>query len=174
MKIGLAILGILIGTSALAQAQPLTGSAWTHWKQFNLTITQAKKVVVYVGTPRRRDKDPKPPEPTIEIEDFEFYRDARDVTPELAKKLTTLVSDLHSFSDYRGMKFCGGFHPDLCIEWQFEENGQRWHKRAFACLGCHEWRLVDTISAVHTDMTKEAADELVRVMHELGIGSKKS
>jgi hypothetical protein len=89
------------------------------------------------------------------------------LTPGLATRLTRLVSDPLSFSDYRGMKFCGGFHPDVCIEWQFERNGQIWHKRAFACLGCHEWRLIDTISAVHTDMTKEAADELVRVVHDL-------
>jgi len=166
--IGAAILCSLIPATVFGQeSQPLSGSAEIPWRQFTGTLRDAKKVVVYLGTPRRGAKDPKPVQPTIEIEDFEFYREPHDVTPALAARLTRLVSDPLSFSDYRGLKFCGGFHPDVCIEWQFERDGQIWHKRAFAGLGCHEWRLIDTISAVHTDMTKEAADELVRVVHDL-------
>ena len=131
----------LTATAFGEEPHPLSQSALIHWRQFIGTIKSAQKVVVYYGTPRRRDKDSKPTESTIEIEDFEFYKEPREVPIEIAARLLTLVSDLTSFSDYRGMKFCGGFHPDLCIEWQFEQNGQRWHKRAFACLGCHEWRL---------------------------------
>jgi hypothetical protein len=145
----------------------LSGSAEIHWRQFTGTIKDAKRVVIHVGTPRRLAANPKPSLPTAEIGDFEFFREPHKATPELAARLTRVVLDSNSFSDYRGMKFCGGFHPDVCIEWQFEQNGQRWHKRAFVCLGCDEWRLVDTISAVHTDMTKQAADELTGIVREL-------
>lgn len=148
-------------------AQPLAGSAVIHWRQFTGTLKSAKKVVVYLGTPRRSVKDPKPVEPITTIDDFEFYQEPKEVSSDFAADLTALVSNPASFSDYRGMKLCGGFHPDVCIEWQFEEKGQRWHKRAFACLGCHEWRLVDTLSAVHTDMTKVAGDEVSRIARSL-------
>jgi hypothetical protein len=154
------------GSVCAEDERPLSGSAEIHWRQFTGTIASAKRVVIFVGTPHRRDVDPKPPA-TIEIEDYEFFREPRVATAELATQLTKLVSDVRSFRDYRGMKFCGGFHPDLCVEWQFEQNGQRWHKRAFVCLGCSEWRLVDRFSAVHTDMTKEAADEFRRIVRTL-------
>lgn len=166
----LAILLTWLSLAGLAfgeESQPLTGSAVIHWRQFTGTIKSAKKVVVYFGTPRRSYRDSKPVEPTIMIHDFEFYKEPQEASREIAAKLTALVSDPASFSDYRGMKFCGGFHPDMCIEWQFEEQGQRWHQRAFACLGCHEWRLVDTLSAVHTDMTKTASDEVVQIARSL-------
>lgn len=168
MKALASILCLLVSSSVYAEdAHPLSGGAEIHWQQFTGMIKEAKKVVVYFGTPRRRDRDPKPHEPTIEIDDYEFYRDAHNVTPEMAVKLARLVSDPHSFYDYGGMKLCGGFHPDVCIEWRYEQDGQHWHQRAFACLGCDEWRLVSTVSAVHTDMAKEAADELIRILHDI-------
>lgn len=170
------LLFVLLSITVLGfakEAQDLSGGSALHWKQFTLTIADAKKVVIYFGTPRRRDKDPKPSERTLMIDGFEFYAAACDVPGEFAAKLTALVGDFGSFSEYRGMKLCGGFHPDLCIEWQFEQNGQHWHKRAFACLGCHEWRLLDSMSAVHTDMTKAAADEIARISKALKIEDTK-
>jgi hypothetical protein len=170
------VLWLLVGISVLAEEErPLSGGAEIHWQQFTgmLKFKAAKKVVIYIGTPRRRDKDPKPAEPTVTVADFEFYRKPHEATSQLAEELTKLVSDPQSFIDYRGTKLCGGFHPDLCIEWQFEQDGQRWHSRAFVCLSCHEWRLIDNSSAVHADMTKTAADELVRITHALNEGFQK-
>ncbi|MEO6567711.1 MAG: hypothetical protein ABIO94_03030 [Opitutaceae bacterium] len=163
-----ALLCVAFCSSGLAaDSGPLSGSAQVQWRQFVGTLKNAKSIVVYVGTERRRAIDPKPTEATVEIADFEFLREPLKVGPESAQKLTSIVSDSRSFLDYRGMKFCGGFHPDLCIEWQFEQDGQRWHKRAFVCLGCHEWRLIDKLSAVHTDMSEESAAELTKVVHEV-------
>lgn len=156
----------LCGSAFAGDERPLSGSAEIHWRQFTSTIAGAKGVVIFLGTPRRRDADPKPPA-SIEIEDYEFFREPHVATPKLAAELTKLVSDAGSFRDYRGAKFCGGFHPDLCVEWQFEQNGQQWHQRAFVCLGCNECRLVDKFSAVHSDMTKEAADEFRRILGTL-------
>lgn len=168
MKTLIALLCVVFCSSAFAaDSRSLSGSADIHWRQFTGTLRGAKNIVVYVGTERRGASDPKPRVPTVEIGDFEFVREPIKAEPELAAKLTSLVSDSRSFLDYRGMKFCGGFHPDLCIEWQFEQDGQRWHKRAFVCLGCHEWRLIDRLSAVHTDMSEASAKELTEIVREL-------
>jgi hypothetical protein len=168
MKTLVALLWVVFCSSAFAaDLRPLSGSGEIHWRQFIGTLRSAKRIVVYVGTERRRASDPKPEAPTVEIGDFEFFREPLKAGPELAAKLTALVSDSHSFLDYRGMKLGGGFHPDLCIEWQFEQNGQMWHKRAFVCLGCHEWRLIDSLSAVHTDMSEGSAKELAKIVREL-------
>jgi hypothetical protein len=159
----LSFAGLIFGSDA----QPLAGSAAIHWRQFTGTLGNAKRMIIYLGTPSRSLKDPRPVEPIIMVDDFEFYKEAKQISPESAAKLTALVSDSASFSEYRGMKLCGGFHPDICIEWQFEQDGQEWHQRAFACLSCREWRLLDTQSAVHTDMTKTAADEVTRIFRAL-------
>ena len=142
----------------------LKGGSAIHWHQFSWGLKDAKRVVVYYGTPRKWGKTTKLAEATVEIDDFEFYAKSVTLSPDLAEKVTALVLNPLSFSEYRGLKLCGGFHPDFCIEWQFEEEGQRWHSRAFACLGCDEWRLIDSSSAVHTDMPKETADELLRLI----------
>jgi hypothetical protein len=168
MKILILILCLSITTVGFGkEAQALSGGSAIHWSNFSGALEGAKKVVIYFGTPERRQNDLKPSEPTLIINDFEFYQKPLEVSPEYQSQLTALVCNPASFSEYRGMKFCGGFRPNVCIEWQFESEGQQWHSRAFACLGCHEWRLIDTFSAVHTDMTQSAQEEIVRITQAL-------
>lgn len=168
MKALILILCLSVTTVGFGKdAQALSGGSAIHWRNFSISLKGAKKVGGHVGTPKQRQNDLEPSEPTLIIDDFEFYQKPLEVSPEYQSQLTAIVCNPASFSEYRGMKLCGGFRPNVCIEWQFESEGQQWHSRAFACLGCDEWRLINRFSAVHTDMTQSARDEIVRITQAL-------
>ena len=73
----------------------------------------------------------------VTIHGFQFYKEtiAHDEADE--KKLIALCSDKKTFGKYGGAKFCGGFHPDWCLEFT---SGREVY-RVLVCLGCHEARL---------------------------------
>ena len=148
-------------------SQPVSAGSYVNWRQFGLSLNTASSVYVYEGTPRDFDikkRDLK--RPTVTIDGFEFYADARKLDSAKVEAINTLIRDRTVFLDYRGMKLCGGFHPNYCIEWRFEAEHQTWHSRAFACLGCHEWRLLDHASALHADMAGLAVSKLISILEK--------
>lgn len=147
------------------ETQPVSAGSYVNWRQFGLIIDKTSSVYVYEGTPGDFNTEKQDPNrSTMIIDGFEFYADATKLNPSKVETINTLIRDRTAFLDYRGMKLCGGFHPDYCIEWRFEEGGQTWQSRAFACLGCHEWRLINKTSALHADMADFVVPRLISIL----------
>jgi hypothetical protein len=147
--------------------QPVSAGSYVNWRQFGLIIDKATSVYVYEGTPRNYNTEKRgPARSIIMIDGFEFYADAKRLDASKIEAINELIRNRTAFLDYGGMKLCGGFHPDYCIEWRFEEDGQISKSRAFACLGCHEWRLVDNMSALHSDMADFVTTKLISLLKD--------
>ena len=71
---------------------------------------------------------------TFEDHGFPFYTGQLDLKPEDGKRLTGMFADSASFIQFRGVKACGGFHPDYLVEWHVGDEVYRVH----FCFGCHE------------------------------------
>ncbi len=135
---------------------PLSESEKRHHTQLTGSLPLAKSVELFYGTPRRYGKWELPSERVILLGDFEFYAASKTLSADVGKKITALVSDPASHGSYSGMKLCGGFHPDFCIIWRFEKDGQPWETKLFICMSCHEWRMIDTLSALQDEIRPTA------------------
>ena len=131
-------------------------------------IGKSPSVVIYEGLPHQRKekellarelKDKK----TVKLHEFPFYAGGIQVRKEDAAKLSALCADLKTFDRYSGAKFCGGFHPDWCVEFK---NGPEVY-RVLICFGCREARLYGPMNDVYTDLTKESRDEFLNVLTPL-------
>jgi hypothetical protein len=71
---------------------------------------------------------------TVEIDGWDFYSKPLELTPAVSNRLRMTLLDYASFQPYSGGKFCGGFHPDFCVQWKYR--GASYH--ALVCLGCNE------------------------------------
>jgi hypothetical protein len=128
-------------------------------------IEKARKLVIYEGLPHqhwesgllaRERKEKK----TVTLHGFPFY--AQPIAPRKAdgKELSALGADASSFRRYSGMKWCGGFHPDWCIEWQ---DGATVY-RALICFGCHEARLYGPKNGLYCDLDNEVLGKFGRLL----------
>ena len=155
---------VFLCVCAVATAAPpdskTTDSSTIQWREFQRATQRAATLVVYVGIPRSIAKQDTAPANAIERGGYRFHPEPVSLTPEVAAQLEAIMADPSSFPPYRGAKLCGGFHPDLLLEWHHEHGEQSWIQQAFACLGCHEWRLIDPTTAVHTDMSQAAAENI--------------
>jgi len=133
-------------------------------------IEAAKGIVIYEGVPRTRPKNeaveegPKAEQGIIRLKGFSFYKEVVVHNLEIDKSLTELCSDAKTFGIYRGPKFCGGFHPDWCIDFK---NGKDIY-RVLICGGCHEARLYGPKKTqLYSDLDEDAFKALIAVLGPL-------
>lgn len=126
-------------------------------RRFLDALESSSKVSAYEGTPRPNLGDPtnsKKTRGTFVLDGYEFYKTG---TPERdTKKLKSILAAKDSIIEWRGIKACGGFHPDLCLIWGPEDN----RSRILICLTCHEVMIEDTDSSLLFDIGNEAYEEL--------------
>jgi hypothetical protein len=72
--------------------------------------------------------------------------------------LRELLSDYRNFQTYGGPKLCGGFHPDLLVE--FKEKGGT--LRVLICFGCHEVKFARPKGSFMVDMEDKGFERLLR------------
>jgi hypothetical protein len=97
---------------------------------------------------------------TIKRHGFSFYDTAITPKKQDKKDLWAICCTRESFRCYGGMKWCGGFHPDWCLEWK---DGDKVY-RVLICFGCHEARLYGPKNEVLTDLDKPTIDVLKRIL----------
>ncbi len=101
------------------------------------SIEDVDSFLVFEGLPRLKGKrleDIKQKNDTLEIGGWSFFAKPLEVSDSTADLLRWTLVDFKSFEPYGGPKFCGGFHPDFCVEW--EVGGEKQYMQI--CFGCEE------------------------------------
>jgi arylsulfatase A-like enzyme len=128
-------------------------------------IARAKGLTIYEGLPHQRwemdllDKELMTKQ-TVELDGFPFYQERRLLEQDDAAALARSLSDLKSFEVWSGGKFCGGYHPDYCLEWRDGEDVFR----AQVCLGCHEITFFGEGLEIYCDINEDAFKKLAPVL----------
>lgn len=95
-------------------------------------------------TETEQDKRPK----LIEHLGFRFYEQPLQPPPELTAQILAICLNPENYKPYGGPKFCGGFHPDLCID---AGNGLT-STKLLICFGCQEIILFDAGQSLKFEM----------------------
>lgn len=140
-------------------------------KQINLLvagIAKSRTLTVYEGLPHQlSEKDVLEKElkekKTVKLYKFPFYEETIAINEDVSARLKPLCSDTKTYQRYIGAKFCGGFHPDWCVEFK---DGQDVY-RVLICFGCHEARLYGPQNDLFTDLDKESMLKLAETLNPL-------
>lgn len=125
------------------------------------SIAEASSIVVYEGLPRPHAADIeliKSKSKTIEVEKHDFYAERLDLSSAKQLAWRELLSDYRNFRPYGGGKLCGGFHPDLLVEFK----GKAGMLRVLICFGCHEVAFVRSKGSLMVDMENKGFEQLLR------------
>lgn len=131
-------------------------------------ISKAQSVTLYEGLPHQLwemellEKELKEKK-TVKFNKFPFYQTPIPITKEVARKLQALCSDVNNFKPYQGPKFCGGYHPDWCIEFKYGDKAIQ----VQVCFGCHEAAFNESEKHLMTDMNESVLKELGKILHPL-------
>jgi hypothetical protein len=120
-----------------------------------LALESAGDFKIYEGFPRTEEKSSAESEKqnkSIKFEEWEFYFEPLEVQTSMVERLRSILVNYKGFQPYSGAKFCGGFHPDFCIEWNSSNNKTF---RLFVCFGCHEVLFVSPDEKVSFDFSEE-------------------
>lgn len=92
-----------------------------------------------------------------------FYRAAILPSDQDAKRLHRLATNPSAFSEWVGMKRCGGYHPDWLIRWT-DADGQthEWH----ICFGCHETKIYGPGYQLYCDLNKGTYQSLKDILEK--------
>lgn len=128
-------------------------------------ISQAKSVTLYEGLPHQRREakvlfDELRTKKTIELHGFPFYDVAVPIEARSEAKLIKLCGEKATFGRYQGAKFCGGFHPDCCLE--FKDGTDVY--QMLICFGCREARLYGPQGKVFSDLDQGALKSFVEIL----------
>ncbi len=82
-----------------------------------------------------------------------FYNRAITPTAEDADALRGLALDESGFEEWRGVRFCGGYHPDWLIRWTSPDGEDH---ELHLCLSCHEAKLYGPDYQLYCDVRKTA------------------
>jgi hypothetical protein len=129
-------------------------------------LANAETLVAYEGLPRKdEDEDETKAKPeidgakTFQIDGFDFFTQPLTVSPKTVEQFRRVVADYRSFESYGGPYFCGGYHPDLCLEWR--TNGQVY--RVCICFGCYEARIIGPKKTLMFDIDDAAYKNLYQI-----------
>jgi hypothetical protein len=120
--------------------EPEPSKDFSRYEGLASGIRAADGVLLYEGLPHQyfesialekelRDR------PYVRLHRFPFYKERLTLSDGDGQKLTDLFCSPGTFRPRgEGMKACGGFHPDYCIEWHVD--GEVY--QVLVCLGCCE------------------------------------
>lgn len=129
---------------------------------FMESFLAADQVVCYEGFPRRLSdverEEQRRKRKTAKFEGFDFYDEKQEIVPDDLRSLQQIFGNYRSFQSYGGPKFCGGYHPDWCLEWTAGFSSCR----VYLCFGCHEARFVagDASTTLMVDLDEDAYELL--------------
>ena len=128
-------------------------------------VASADDVQVYEGLPhqnweREQYATEKRRSDLVKFEGFSFYAKPLDISDEEKKRLTVVALKKESHVPFRGMKFCGGYHPDYAIVWM--KSGKK--GGSLICFGCHEWKNFTPEGRLCEDLDSAAYDELRAIL----------
>ena len=155
----LAISGVLNAGITIA-TQPVPSA------EFLATTKERTSIVVLEGTPRF-SAVPKAADlhkehiPTILIEQEVFYRRSLEISDSDLSEIGALFSKPGFAVEWRGFKFCGGFHADFAIEWLKDKESLA---TALVCFSCNEFKLILGGKVIRTDIGKECSEALRKIL----------
>jgi hypothetical protein len=156
---GAGVLLLAVGYYA-STSYPTTGA--TDLAPFAALAEEAGSVTVYRGLPHQNnDREgllrERRENATFRMHGFDFYREPLAVSDETAEALSRWFRDPDNFSDWQGEKKCGGFHPDLALEWKSGRDSVV----VLVCLGCIEIQAHRPFRRpVRLDMNREAYGQI--------------
>lgn len=92
-------------------------------------------------------------------EGFQYHAEPLDCDPTIAGRLTALVVDERHLAGLGGGKFCGGFHPDLRLDYG--------GVAVLVCFGCREIRYATSSTTVTFDLTEAALAKLETIARQV-------
>ncbi len=139
--------------------------SFKHHDRFAAGIKGCDRIALFEGLPHphwenelldseRRSKK------TTEIAGSFFYEEALPLNQADAHRLKELYCNQTSFTPLVGMKACGGFHPDYCIEW----SDVRERYLVQICFGCHEMKTFFNGKELYCDIGQQAYDEFEKIL----------
>ena len=139
-----------------------------HIKPLVAGIGNAKGVTVFEGMHRQNSPSDAPANElmttrTVKWHGFHFYETAIVVEEMDAAAFTALFGEPKTFSRYTGPKFCGGFHPNWCVQF---DDGQNTY-RVLLCFGCLEARLYGPANEVFSDFDKASFNKFIDLLEPL-------
>ena len=148
-----------------AEQPPATDTHFENLPRVLAAIPRAGEVLLYEGLPgdfwepQLRERELKRKK-TIKLHGYPFYEELLALEGTDAAQFTALFSAPDSFRPYRGVKPCGDFHPDYCMEWKTGAGATR----ALICLECGEVKMYGPQSELYCDMSREAAQRLKQLL----------
>jgi hypothetical protein len=148
-----------------AEQPPRTDTRFENLSMILAGIPRAGNVLLYEGLPgnfwepdlRERELRRKK---TIRIHGYPFYEELLTFEGTDADPLTSLLAATDSFRPYGGLKPCGDFYPDYCVEWKTGEEATQ----ALICLECGEVKMYGPRSELHCDLSGDAAQRLRQLL----------
>lgn len=94
---------------------------------------------------------------------YTFHGSPLKPAPELAAQVLSICLNPENYRPYGGPKFCGGFHPDLCLDARNDFDSTT----LMICFGCHEVILSDAGQNLKFEMDTESMRRLEALAKKL-------
>ena len=106
---------------------------------------------------------------TLKSRGHYFYSSAITLSPADAAHVHALAVEVSSFSEWGGMKTCGGYHPDWLIRWTTADGqGHEMH----LCFGCREAKFYGPGYQLYSDISPKAFESFKKVLTPYGSQSR--
>jgi hypothetical protein len=135
------------------------------YKPFAAQVQRANTVILYEGLPHQAwqpeaHTNELATKKTVVLGEDPFYAEPLRLSPSDVEKLRRLYCDPSSFRPFGGMKACGGYHPDYCIEWHADT------KKLFVqiCFGCHEMKTFSDGKILYCDISPGAFETFETIL----------
>jgi hypothetical protein len=125
-------------------------------RQFTDGIRTAESVELYEGFLWHRGK-----QEMLKKHGFYFYVPAIVPTEGDAEALRGHVLNEATFEEWRGVKFCGGYHPDWFIRWVSKDGDAH---ELHLCFGCHEAKIYGPDYQLYCDVRGDAYKSLKSIL----------
>ena len=142
-----------------------TSTNFRNLPKFTSAVKNADRVVLYEGLPHQGNEhnlfeQELRAKKTVQIHGYPFYEETLPLKGEDATKLLDLYCDPSSFRPWMGLKSCGGYHPDYCIEWHVGKDVYL----ALICLGCWEIKSYGPKTELYCDVENDAMDKFKAIL----------
>jgi hypothetical protein len=131
--------------------------------KFSAQVAKTEKFIIYEGLPHAKQEkldQIKSTEKTTNFEGFDFYAEPLPGKAMTSEELREILADHQLFSPTPpGGKFCGGFHPDICLQYEVDGKDFRTH----ICFGCYEILAVGPEQKYSFDYNGEARNKLLKI-----------